>query len=257
MSLLDHIAATCPADHLAVVAVRYLSPGGRTLGSVQWISPDQVPTIPAWWKRGQTSQVLEDWAWVHGAAGGPVAALKHGHVHVWYPGVPMIRLVTAATKPPKAGKLGELSAALGVMIDLDVAERRPGDRRRYCPTILAGLEFLAPYRPSVIIDAGGGLAAVWLFDRPADPPASKDLAADIITDVGLATDQRGWEFDSPQFSGQWLKVPGCHDYFRRFDVAEVSGGPTWEFEQLRAVVPRYPRRSARRWVYIEGRPVRV
>jgi hypothetical protein len=143
------------------------------------------------------------------------------------------------------------------MIDLDVAERRPGDRRRYCPTVLAGLEFLAPYRPSVIIDAGGGLVAAWLFAEPADPPASRDLAADIIADIGRATDERGWEFDSPPFGGQWLKVPGCHDHFRRHDVAEMAGGPVWEFDRLRAIVRHYPRRTTRRWLYIGGRPIRV
>jgi hypothetical protein len=258
MRVLDHIAATGPADHLAVVAVRFLSPtarGGRTLGGFQWVSPDQVVTVPAWWERLQTAQVREDWRWIHDVVGGVDVAVRHGHVHVRHPGVPMVRLVTAATRPRVAGRLDELACALGVMVDLDVAERRPGDRRRYCPTILAGLEFLAPYRPSVIVDAGGGLAAVWLFARPVNPADSRDLAADVIVDIGLAADQRGWAFVSPPFGGQWLKVPGCWDHFRRAEVAEVSGGPVWEFEQLRAVVPRHPRRAARRWIY--RRPVHV
>jgi hypothetical protein len=255
--VLDHIAAIGPADHLAVVAVRYLTPKGRNLGHFDWITPANVVTVPDWWKRQQTAEVREDWRWIHEVVGGVERAVSHGHVHVWYPGVPMVRLISAATKPPKAGKLHELASALGVMVDLDVAERRPGDRRHYCPTVLAGLEFLAPYKPSVIIDAGGGLVAAWLFDQPADPPASRDLADDIITDISAAAEERGWHFDSPDFRGQWIKVPGCHDHFRRVDVAEVSGGPVWEFDQLRAIVPRYPRRSPRRWVYIGGRAVSV
>jgi hypothetical protein len=255
VSVLDHIAATAPADHLVVVAVRYLTPGGRTLGHFDWITPDQITTAPAWWDRNRmTGQVVEDWRWVHGPAGGPEAAVKHGHVHVWHPGVPMLRLVTATRRPESAGKLQELATALGVMVDLDVAERRPGDRRRYCPSILAGLEFLAPYKPSVIIDAGGGLAAVWLFDRPVHPVLTRDLATDVITDVGLAAERRGWEFDSPAFGGQWLKAPGCHDHFRRHDVAELCGGPVWGFEHLRAIVPRH-RRTAWRWTYTERRAV--
>jgi hypothetical protein len=255
VTVLGHIAATAPADHLVVVAVRFLSPGGRTLGHFNWISPDQVPTVPAWWERNQTGQVRSDWDWVHNVVGGVERAVSHGHVHVWYPGVPMVRLVTAETRPEMAGRIGELATALGVMVDLDVAELRPGDRRRYCPTVMTALEFLAPYRPSVIVDAGGGLAAVWLFDQPTEPAAARDLATDVITDVGLATEQRGWEFDSPAFGGQWLKVPGCHDHFRRVEVSELSGGPVWEFDQLRSIVPRYPhRRTARRWIYTGRRP---
>ncbi len=200
IKVLDHIAATGPGDHLVVVAVRFLSPtakGGRSLGHFDWITPDQVVTVPEWWERQQTAEVREDWRWIHGVVGGVDVALRHGHVHIRYPGVPMVRLVTATSRPRVAGRLDELASALGLMVELDVAERRPGDRRRYCPTVLAGLEFMAPYRPSVIIDAGGGLAAVWLFARPADPSATRDLAADVITDIGLAADQRGWEFDSP------------------------------------------------------------
>jgi hypothetical protein len=252
-TVLDHIAATGPGDHLAVLAIRFLSASGRTLGRFQWIAPADMVEIPEAWQRAQTAQLRDDWDWIHDVVGGVDRAVSHGHVHVRYPGVPMVRLVTAASRPQAAGKLDELACALGVMVDLDVAERRPGDRRRYCPTILAGLEFLAPYQPTVIIDVGGGLAAVWLFLAPADPPASRDLAADIITDISLACTQRGWEFDSPPFGGQWLKVPGCYDHFRRHDVAEMCGGPMWEFNQLRAIVVRYPRRAARPWNYTRTR----
>jgi hypothetical protein len=258
--LLDHIAAVSPPDHLVVVGVRFLSPtakNGRHLGHFHWIAPASIVRLPAWWQQQQTTQLLEDWAWIHEVVGGPDAAIRGRHIHLLHPGVPMVRLVTARTRPEVAGRLQELSSAHGIMVDVDIAERRPGDRRRYCPTVLHGLEFLAAYKPSVIIDGGGGLIAAWLFAEPAEPTATKHLAADVITDVGLGTDRKGWEFDSPVFGGQWLKVPGCYDHFRRVEVCELSGGPVWEFEQLRSIVPRYPRRASRRWIYIGGRAVRV
>ena len=82
----------------------------------------------------------------------------------------MMRLVTCTARPANGGgRFYELAGVLGLSIDLDVAERRDSDRRRYCPTVEAGLEFLGRHDPSVIIDVGGGLVAAWLFTEPADP----------------------------------------------------------------------------------------
>jgi hypothetical protein len=254
--LLDHVAAVAPAGHLAVMAVRYLTKQGRAPRRITWLTPEHLEQVPGWWERQQQgAQFVDDWRWIHDVIGGVGRYLGGDFARVELPGVPMVRLVTAARRPPAAGKLEELATALGVMVDLDISERRPGDRRRYCPTILDGLEFLYGFKPSVIIDAGGGLVAAWLFVEPADPAAARDLAADVIADIGRLAQAEHWAFDSPAFGGQWLKVPGCHDFFRRADVVELSGGPLWDFATLRSSVPRQPRRAARPFIYVDGQRV--
>ena len=186
--LFDHLAAVAPPDELVGVAVRFLrepkGTGGdyRGLGRFAWVPATALAGLPESWGRVQTAELLEEWRWVHDDCGGPARCAGNRYLHgVWLPGVAMLRLVTCATPPVgRGGRFEELTGVLGLAVDLDVAERRPGDRRRYCPTIADGLAFLGRFAPTVTLDAGrraGRRLAVRPARRSARRPGARPRPA--------------------------------------------------------------------------------
>ena len=129
---------------------------------------------------------------------------------------------------------------LGLHLDLDVAERRH-DGVPYCPTIAMAADFWAAWSPSpsYVLDVGGGVVAVWLFDRPVtDVEGARLLGFDLKENVAEACDERGWKFDSPSPLTAWLKCPGTWTalYDRLvvpIDVTDIW----WSYADLRAAVP--------------------
>lgn len=259
--LLDHLAAVTPPDQLDGIGVRHLreptnpaSSEHRGLGPFVWLPPSQLHEAPGMWAEGLTPELVALWRWVDEDCGGPQRAARCHFLHgVRIPGALMLRAVTCATRPARgAGRLAELTGVLGLPIDLDVRERRPGDHRRYCPTIVEGLRFLGRFAPSVVLDAGGGLVGVWLFDGPADPHQARQLGHDLLAAIGRATRAEGWCFDSPPPHAAWIKVPGCLDLFRQHVTAEVAAGSPWRFAELRAAVPPSGRRRPHRHYQPQG-----
>ena len=246
LTLLDHLAVVAPPDQLVGVAVRHLReparPGGseyRSLGSFRWVPAAALGTVADSWATCVTPDLVEQWRWVH-ANRGPAEIARRRHLHgVRLPGVPMLRPVTCARRPANGGgTLDELTGVLALPVDLDVAERRHGDRRPYCPTVTDGAAFLAAFDPTVVLDAGGGLVALWVFDSPAEPHAARRLGGDLVAAVGHAAASRRWAFDSPPPHAAWVKVPGCVDLFYGRTVAELDvTGPRWSFDRLRDAVP--------------------
>lgn len=254
--LLDHLADVVPADGLVGCGVRYLreprGAGGdyRGMASFHWLAPaDLADMVEAFEQRLSERDVAELWAWVHGSCGGPERAARRRHLHgERLPGCLMVRPVYCTAAPANGGgRLDELAGVVGLPVDVDVAERRPGDRRRYAPTIADAVGLLDPFGPSVLLDAGGGVVAVWLLDEPADPHAARRLGVDLVDSIGDACAARGWAFDSPPPHSAWVKWPGTVDAFRRHTTRQIGDGPVWSFSELRAAVPARFRRTRRPW----------
>ena len=257
-ALLEHVAELAPAEELVGFGVRYLreprKDGGdyRGLGSFHWCPPTEVlDAIESYTEAVGSDEWAEQWHWVHEVCGGPKRCATHRYLHgLRVPGALLMRLVTCSTVPANGGgTLDELSSVLGLPIDLDIAERRAGDSRRYCPTVGAGRAFLERFAPTVTLDAGGGLVAVWMFDRPADPHAARQLGRDLHDAIERAAREHGWVFDSPTPYAAWVKVPGVTDEFRRHVTTEIATGRRWSFPELRAAVPASPVRRHRSWHY--------
>ena len=150
---------------------QYLADSGRSTGCRHGRSAELVERFNIMLN---SKEIVEHWRWIYEDVGSPKMAAQRRHLHgERIPGALMLRPVTVASRPTNGGgRLEELASVLGLPIDLDVAERRPGDTRRYCPTMAEGRAFLERrLEPSVLIDAGGGLLAVWLFTEPAAPRA--------------------------------------------------------------------------------------
>lgn len=258
--LLDHLAAVAPPGQLVGTAVRFLrepSHDGadyRGLGMFRWMPATKLPQLVEVWPNWIDGEIAEQWLWIHDVCGGPARCARHRYLHgERIPGALMLRPVTCARRPANGGgKLDELTAVLGLPVDLDVAQRRPEDRRRYCPTIDAGLELLGRFAPTVILDAGGGLVAVWLFTGPAEPHAARQLGRDLVAAIDRAAHVEGWKFDSPPAHSAWVKAPGCVDLFRRHITTEVAAGEPWAFADLRDAVPPTRRAGGRPWHHYTG-----
>lgn len=260
-ALLEHLVRTVPADELVGVAVRHLreprGEGGdyRGLGPFAWVPAADLPdVVDAYDRRIHDRAVIDLWSWVNGACGGPERAARRRHLHgERVPGALMLRPVFCSAPPAAGGgRLDELGGVVGLPIDVDVSERRPGDRRRYCPTMGAAIGLLELFGASVVLDAGGGAVGVWLFDAPADPHAARRLGRDLVAAIGRACSEHGWRFDSPAPHAAWIKFPGAVDLFRAHETVEVSSGPTWSFAELRRAVPFTTTGAATYWSYHEG-----
>lgn len=253
--LVAHLLAICPPQERLGAAIRYLkeprSEGGdyRSMGGFRWHRP---PWFEASLRDMDdlVSAEGEHWAWVHDVCGGPERAARHRYLHgVWIAGAVMLRTVSCPLRPANGGgTFEEVGHVLALAIDMDIAERRPGDRRRYCPSIAVALDFLSAFAPSLVLDGGGGLVAVWLLDEPcADRIAARRLSDDLHAALVRAGSGRRWLIDSPPPFSAWVKVPGLRDHFRQHVVGElVTDGPPWSFLELRSAVPgsrRRPRRN--------------
>jgi hypothetical protein len=244
--LLDHFAAATPADELVGVAIRELSEPSsrdsrtRRLGQHRWVPADELCHVGEAWDDVCTPRLFERWHWVHNMRGGPDCCANGGHLHGQrLPGVPVLRLGTFTAEPRDDGR-HELSGVLGLPIRLD----RTGDDR---PTIADGRSFLEQFAPSVVLDTGQALTAVWLFDRPVAPRTARHLGRDLGAAIRGAAQCEPWRGLGPQQPpGGWLKVPGCVDLFRRHVTRELVVRDLWTFEQLRTVVPRQTRAARAR-----------
>ena len=236
--LLDHLAGA-PDSLLVGTGLRVVheperdSGSTRSLSAFRWCRPAGLAALLAFQQaRVDAPQPVADWRWMRSQGGYALMARRH-HLHgAWIPGAVMLRLFAVESRPERgAGTLAEGRAALALAVDLDVAERRPGDARPYCPTVAEGLDFLGELEPSVILDAGGGLVGLWCL-QPAHPDVveANTLGGDLTATVGRLAGQRGWAFDSPPALQTWVKAPGTVDRFNGDHlVLEVSTGRVWPF----------------------------
>jgi hypothetical protein len=142
--------------------------------------------------------------------------------------------ITYADGRHRAGRVDEMSAALGVMVDVDLA--RPGDDRPYADLDTA-LGVVEDYGPTAVLQCGPGLPCYWLFTEPADPYLAVELGRDLIHAIGARFAELGYAFDSPQPAVQWLRIPGTWSVRRQCLVEVVTTGGRVDLEELGDLVP--------------------
>lgn len=161
----------------------------------------------------------------------------------WTEAETVVRTVAFAEAPldddgrPRGGRADEVAAVMAIALDLDVAEHRH-DGKPYCPTTTHGLGFWSELSPSAVINVGRGLNALWLFRAPcSDIEAARLLGLDLREHVKVLADDRGWDFDSPNPLGAWVRVPGTWSWRSQHLASIVAEGDRWVFDDLRQVVP--------------------
>lgn len=119
-------------------------------------------------------------------------------------------------KPINGGRgvATDITAIPAVWFDLDCLVS--GSSRQNLPTRPQALEFLdsLPWKPSIIINSGGGYHAYWLFKEPwifdsdAEWTAAAQLSADFHHTVQAWGTDKGWLFDMTADLSRILRVPG-------------------------------------------------
>jgi hypothetical protein len=192
------------------------------------------------------AETNNDYRWLAGFPSWREAA-RH-LVGSWLPLEVMVRLVVCDTPPTyedgrhRGGRLDDLSAVVGLLVDVDLY--RPEQPDRNYPDLDTALGVIEDYSPSFTLQCGPGLPTGWLFTEPQDPFEADQLGLDLVNDIGSRFEALGYTFDSPNAVGGWLRLPGTWSVRRQALVVPLHIGARIDAVELGDLVPIGPRRPS-------------
>jgi hypothetical protein len=259
-SFLDELIELAPSRSRFGLAHKLLTPPdahGRItrIGDFAWT---RTPYNEAHHMLYGLDRTQDDYAYLSGFGSWPEAA-RHLDGN-WLPLEMMVRLAVCTTAPAdlplpvgsgrhRGGRLDELTAVLGLVLDVDL--ERPDDARPY-PDLDTALGVIDDYAPSFVLQCGPGLPVGWLFTEPQDPYDADQLGADLRHEVGKRFESLGYAFDSPNPVTAWCRLPGTWSVYRQCLTIPVRIGPRIEVADLHELVPVGPRRSTYSGFYIDA-----
>lgn len=152
--------------------------------------------------------------------------------------------------PRRSGGLADAAVLFGLLVDSDSIERRSPEHRLFKPTYPPTIEdsyglVRSVLEPTVALDSGGGVPAVYLFDSPVSVEGQAErlrrLARRFTSPFKAAADAAGWAFDSPPAATSWLRLPGSTTAYEGHTVTVLADdGPRYSLADIERFCEPWP-----------------